>query len=203
MRRPAVRRAAAVLAALLGCGMLLAACGIPTEATARTIPASQVPFELLSPVNPSTSGSKPGPVQVEVYFTSTGDRVVPEPGYVAPPADLAAVISVLLKGPSITEERAGLQTGLGIDVRLLRSSVSSDVVTLDFDTAFGQISGPQEVLAVAQVVFTVVSKLASTQVGVLFEIDGAPIDVPTSTGALVPGPVHESEYATLLAPAAS
>ena len=70
---------------------------------------------------------------------------------------------------------------------------SADVVTVDFNTAFGLISGTQEVQAVAQVVFTV-TKQVGRQIGVQFEIEGVPTDVPTATGAEVAGPVSYDKY---------
>ena len=63
------------------------------------------------------------------------------------------------------------------------------VVTVNFNEAFGEITGADTELAVAQVVATVV---AANKPGtsVLFEIDGEPISVPISTGAQVSGPVY-------------
>jgi hypothetical protein len=66
--------------------------------------------------------------------------------------------------------------------------VQGSIVTVNFNTAFGQITGADAELAVAQVVATVVAQSKPTT-SVLFEIDGQPISVPISSGAQVSGPV--------------
>jgi spore germination protein GerM len=57
-----------------------------------------------------------------------------------------------------------------------------------------QVVGPDQSLAIAQVVFTATQQPGVT--GVRFEIDGKPIDVPTAAGVQVPGPVNRASYQT-------
>ena len=193
---------AATMAALSACA--LAGCGIPTEQAARPIAASQLPGRVVPHIPsrkiPTTDS---GLVQVDVYFTSTNAYVLPEARYVKPHASLATVIGTLLlaDGPSTTERFKGVQSALSPQIHLLSSHVASNVVTVNFSAGFGQLSGTQEILGVAQVVYTIAANLRAS-VGVLFEIDGVPIDVPVASGALESGPVHESQYSTLLSPAA-
>jgi hypothetical protein len=71
------------------------------------------------------------------------------------------------------------------------------VVTVNLSAPFGQLSGPLQVLAVEQVVFTVVAE-TTPATGVLFEVSGIPIDVPLSDGRQVSTPVYPWAY---LAPA--
>lgn len=200
------RRRSVASAAVAGLATFaLAGCGIPTGQAASPIAASQLPGRVVSR-NPSSKvpSTDSGLVQVDVYFTSTNAYVLPEARYVKPHASLATVIGTLLLagGPSTTERFKGIQSALSSQIHLLSSHVASNVVTANFSAGFGQLSGTQEILGVAQVVYTVAANLR-TNVGVLFEIDGVPIDVPVASGALESGPVHESQYGTLLSPAAS
>jgi spore germination protein GerM len=194
-RRRAVG-AAGASAVVLACGLALGACGIPTQLTASPISAnlSQTRPPTRAPVSPCT---KSGCVSVDVYFvTRTGhlgpvDRVVPRV------SELATAIRSLLAGPTAPEEAEGITTVLGADIVLQSTSVTSKkkIVTLDFNADFGTLSGPQEVLGVAQVVYTVTS--VSPGAGVTFEIDDVPIEVPVETGVAVTTPVHEAQYLAL------
>ena len=52
--------------------------------------------------------------------------------------------------------------------------------------------GPNQTLAIAQVVFTATQQPGVT--GVVFQIAGQPIGVPTASGARSPGPVDRTSY---------
>lgn len=194
------RRASALVVVLV----VAAACGVPTAFTPRPIAKNQVPFHLLAPEAPTTTTTttpSPSFVPVTIYLVnSTQQYLVPSQRLVAPPAPLAAVLDALLVGPTTSETALGVQTALSSTVRVLGASVTNGVATVNFNSAFGQITGPQQVLAVAQVVFTVTGQLTA-ETGVQFEISGSPTNVPIATGAQVPGPVHLLQYAALSSPA--
>jgi Sporulation and spore germination len=200
------RRAAATVVGIgVGVAFLLAGCGIPTESAARSISESQVPYHLLSPTAPTvTTPTLNSYVTVNVYFTVTNKSVVKEPRFIPPPASLTAVIDALLKGPKFSELQTGVQTSLNNEVKLLSTHVAGGIAKVNFNPAFGDLSGFQQVLAVAQVVWTVATwpggTLHGTGIGVEFEIGGFQIQVPLSTGQLITGPVHLKQYASLLAP---
>jgi spore germination protein GerM len=187
--------------ALAAC--LVAGCGVPTQSAPQTIPRAQVPFHLLDPEAPTTTTTAPAPpftVPVLIYLvSSTGQNLVSSQRLVAPPAQLSAVLDALLAGPTAGEAALGTQTAISSGVRVLGASVNDGVATVNFNSAFGEISGPQQILAVAQVVFTVTSQL-SPETGVTFEIGGTPTNVPIATGAQVPGPVHLLQYVALAPP---
>jgi len=182
---------------------LAAGCGVPTQSAPQIIPRAQVPFHLLDPEAPTTTTTMPPPpftVPVLVYLVSSnGQNLVSSQRLVAPPAQLSAVLDALLAGPTAGELALGTQTAIGSGVRALGASVNGGVATVNFNSAFGDLSGPQQVLAVAQVVFTVTGQL-SPETGVTFEIDGTPTNVPIATGAQVPGPVHLLQYVALAPP---
>ena len=201
-----LRTAASVAGIGAAVAVLLAGCGIPTESAARSISHSQVPYHLLSPTAPTvTTPTLNSFVTINVYFTVTNKSVVKEPRFIPPPAaSLTAVIDALLKGPKLSELQTGVQTSLDSGVKLLSAHVADGIAKVNFNPAFADISGYQQVLAVAQVVWTVATwpggALHGTGIGVEFEIGGFEIQVPLSTGRLVTGPVHLKQYASLLAP---
>jgi spore germination protein GerM len=93
-------------------------------------------------------------------------------------------------GPSSGDSAAGLTTAIPSDVAVISAGVTSpSVVTVNFNTAFGQITGTATEQAVAQVVTTVVDN-TSLGTGVVFEINGTHTSVPIANGAEVAGPVY-------------
>lgn len=186
---------------VVGAAIILASCGVPTGGGPHAISRNQVPFRLLTNEPPTTTTTAPAldDVPVTVYFISQPDQhLVPAERAVPTAFTLRTVVDALLTGPTNVERTEGYHSALSSAVRLLRTkpakpTPSTTTVTLDFNQAFGQISGTQQVLAVAQVVYTVTAELGA-QVGVQFQIDGADIDVPTDTGAESSGPVLRKQY---------
>ena len=75
----------------------------------------------------------------------------------------------------------------------MKATVADGIATVDFFSANPvQVVGPDQTLAIAQVVFTATEQPGVT--GVIFKIDNRPIEVPTASGAQVPGPVSRSSY---------
>jgi len=174
-------------------------CGVPVGGGARVVPRNQVPFGLLSPHLPTTTPtSAPVGEPVKVYFLDTTEEfLTPRTRVVGQKATLTSVLNALLRGPYANEiEESGTRTALTSDVELLHSAVAGKTVTVDFNQAFGEISGTQEILAVAQVVYTVTAQFptSSSPVQVQFELDGLPVQVPNQNGAEVPGTVTIADY---------
>jgi spore germination protein GerM len=190
------RRRLGMAAAVVLCGMVAAGCGIPTETGPRTIAPSHVPFGLLSPKLPSTTTTQPRPsslVPVTVYFLNSGGVLQSVPRVVVSPAPLIAVINALLAGPTSAESASGTNTQIPNNVAVLSAVAQGSQVTVNFNSAFAQITGAATELAVAQVVATVVAQ-NGLATGVSFEIEGQPTSVPIASGAEVPGPVYLLQF---------
>ena len=66
------------------------------------------------------------------------------------------------------------------------STQPGNIVTVNLNSAFGEITGPNTELAVGQIVWTVANEVGLTT-GVVFEIDGLRTSVPIANGSLVAG----------------
>jgi hypothetical protein len=64
---------------------------------------------------------------------------------------------------------------------------------VNFNSAFGQITGTAIEQAVAQVVATVATE-TGTGTGVIFEIEGQRTSVPVANGSQVAGPVYLLDF---------
>ena len=188
------RRRAACLA-VVGTALGLAACGIPTAASPTPIAKSDVPYHLLNPATTTTTlaGSPPAVgVPEQIYLVAPNGHLVAATREVAVPASLTQVVGALLAGPTATESASGIQSFLnrtGVQVAL---ASATGVATVSFTTNPIQVVGPDQTLAIAQVVYTLTQQPGVT--GVTFEIAGKSIEVPTAAGAQVPGPVTRADF---------
>ena len=183
--------------AALGVTVLVAtSCAIPTQGSPNTLPPSKVPFDLLDPHPPTTTTTQPKPsslVPVKVYFLDTSNQLTQVQRYVNSPAPLSAVIDAMLAGPSIPETQQGITTAIPSNVSLISTGTQGTVVTVNLNTAFGEITGNNTELAVAQIVATVAAE-NGLGTGVVFEIDGQRTSVPVANGSEVPGPVYLIQF---------
>lgn len=168
-----------VLAAVLVAGCIP---GPQDEPVPITVPAQATAV----PDPPAAGGSR----TVTVYFQQNG-RLTPvqRPTFDTSPG---ARLGLLLEGPSAAEVSDGVRTAVA------PTAVARDVTYVVPDTAvvevspgFVQISGADQLLAVAQLVWTLTEHPGTTMVGITR--DGVALEVPTDRGlSLVP--VSRSEF---------
>jgi len=131
-------------------------------------------------------------VAEQIFLVSPDGHLVAAAREVAVPASLSQLLEALLAGPTATETASGIQsflTSTGVEAT---TTQSAGVATVHFSTNPIQVVGPDQTLAIAQVVYTLTQEPDIT--GVTFEIGGKPIEVPTAAGAQVPGPVGRADY---------
>lgn len=182
---------------LCGCllvmgGLVATGCAIPTQGGPSTISPNHVPFGLLSREPPSTTTTQPrlsSLVPVKIYLLGPTQLLQALERVVISPAPLTSVITSMLAGPTSSEAAKGTTTAIPNNVVVLSAVTAGSVVTVNFNNAFGLITGTSTELAVAQVVATVVGE-NGLGTGVIFEIDGQRSSVPIASGALVTGPVY-------------
>ena len=112
------------------------------------------------------------------------------------PATVARAIQALLRGPT-GDEAGDLSTAITSDTKLLHVDGPVDgLVTIDLSSELLDITGRQQILALAQVVFTVTSLPNVDRV--LFEIDGERREVPNGDGTLTSSPLGRLSYRGLV-----
>jgi spore germination protein GerM len=173
----------------------LVACGIPADSQPQALARKDIPFDLLAPsttiATPGTPGAR---VPVNVYLVGiTG--LVPVSRSVRAPATLAEALSSLLAGPTDAEVTNGLRTAISAQTSVSAGPVGFGVGTVDLGGAFGQVGGQEQILAVAQLVFTGTSVPGITKVQ--FTLAGRPVEVPAGDGTLTQGPLGRSDFPSL------
>lgn len=184
------------LGLILTAAVVVAACGIPTQNAPSMISREAIPFNLLSPSSPTTTTATIPPVasvSEPIYLVAPTEHLSPVVRNVAPPANLTQIIGALLEGPTSAESSIGLQTFLAGKASAVVVTVADGIATVNFTTNPVQGVGPSQILAISQVVFTAMAQPAIT--GVMFQIAGTAVEVPTAGGAQVPGPVNDNTYA--------
>lgn len=181
-----MRRAAAALAF----AVVLTGCGLPSDNGPEIIDPSAVPGDLLA-----TDGASPAPSEqglaTTVFFVRDG-RLAGRPRRVISDNVAAAAVRALLLGPSPKETATGIATAVPSNTRLISLDLTGSVASVDLSDEFGTVGGSQQVLAVAQIVYTLT---ASRSIGqVRFAIEGRPVEVPDGSGSLSTAPRTRADY---------
>lgn len=179
-----------VMAALLGSG----ACGVPLENDAHVIPGEDFPYDLdvTSTTDVSVAPSGSGSATV---FLLRDDELVEVPRMVTDPADLAGLLTELTASLSPAETGQGLRRALNDAALLGGVDRAGRVATVELDADFDQFAPHEQLLALAQIVFTLTERDEVDRVQ--FSREGEPLTIPTATGSLVNGPVSRYDYRSL------
>jgi spore germination protein GerM len=175
---------------VLAAAALVAGCGLPNDDGPEVIDPSSVPGNLLA--TGGVPSPTPGRGQVVSVFFARGDRLVSRPRRVTSVNVSADTVRALLIGPTPAETTAGLVTAVPADTRLISLDLSGSVAKVDLGAAFGATGGSQQVLAVAQIVYTLTSSPSISRVS--FAIDGRSVEVPDGSGSLSTAPRGRDDY---------
>ena len=191
--------ALAISAAVAALALAGAACGVPVQTRPVALSASQLPAGLTAASTTTTLHGSSTPVSlVQVYFVA-GDRLVARSRLVPSPGSLPEALADLLAGPTPAESSAGIRTSINPSTELISERVVRNRVVVDLSQTFADTGGPDQILAIAQFVYTVTGVQTGVN-AVSFELGDSPVAVPTANGTLLPGPVDRADYSSLFTP---
>lgn len=186
-----MRRLVTLLAVVLVAG-LAAGCSTPVDSGPKTLRAASIPEDLRSALPTTTTTALSGDSEeVTVYFIQ-GDRLAPVKRRVNTPVTVEKVLQKLFAGPTRAEELEGLRSYISGDSTVLGAPVEARIVTVDVSKNFALGLATDQIVAVAQVVFTAVDVQGVT--GVLFAENGRRLEVPEGDGSATSAPLGRASY---------
>jgi germination protein M len=198
---------AVVLAASLG--FLASSCGSSDDATsAGPVPSvgtttGGTTEEVPTPSTETTetgSETEPPPasqVSYQVWFANDEGLFVSYRTSPETPRVGTAALEALLEGPDSFEEGYGLRTAIPEGTQLLGLSIEDGIARVDLTSEFETGGGSASMQTrLAQVVYTITQ--FPTVKGVVFSLDGEPIDVLGGEGVIIDHPLTRRDYAELL-----
>jgi len=170
----------------------VAACGVPHDAQPRAIPPNRVPAGLLDPETlPSPPSDTEGLDEVVVYLVAR-ERLAGVTRRVGSPASDETTIGALVAGPTAEEARSGLRSALDPSVEVSTKGRTGAVVAVELGKTFSTTGATDEILAVAQIVYTMTAQ--SGVEAVRFIVGGRPIEVPAGDGTLRAVPLRRADF---------
>jgi hypothetical protein len=181
--------ASAAILALLAAAVLGAGCSVrpqdrPEPVTTAAPPSVEV-----------DAGNRPEGPRLTVFFVR-GAHLAP----VTRTTDAATTVSaldLLVEGPTRAEVGTGIRTALAPEVVGVDQEFPDSGATVSVTRGFTGLTGGNQLLAVAQVVWTLTD--LPTVAAVRFTVDGAPVEVPTDDG-LTDLPVDRDDYRSVAPP---
>jgi spore germination protein GerM len=176
-------------------GVLLCGCAIGVESSAHVIDHQLVPQGLMAPASTSPAPGLAIPTDNVTLYLVLGQDLVAVDRAARSPVSLSTVLRELTRGPTTSEQVKGVQSPLSTTGRLtLRSLVKGDA-SVDLRDDFTNLGGHDQILAAAQLVYTVTAFPGVDHV--TFLVNGQVAAVPTATGSLSSGPLRRADYSAL------
>jgi len=170
---------------------MAAGCGVPAQSRPESLEVQAV-----GPIRHDGEGlrSRLDISRRDVYFVR-GHRLVRESRRVSAYSGVDGSLDALNRGPTTTEAARGIRTALPGGAGPLTALIGDGVARVTLPDSYGAVPAASQVLAIAQIVYTVTS--IDGIVRVEFEIGGQPIEVPVYRGQLHEHPVSRADYASV------
>lgn len=172
MSRGAGRSAPVAVVGVLAAALLATGCSVPAQERPEPVPTVPGPTQ-------EPAAEEPGAVRTTVWMVRE-ERLHAVARSVRT-LDLPSLLASLAAGPTRAEVVAGVRTAVVPQYFSgVRSDVSARVAVVGATEQFAGLSGDDQLLAVAQLVWTVTEVPGIRRVRL--EIDGRSVDVPTDRG---------------------
>jgi Sporulation and spore germination len=214
---------AAGLSVAVAVTALVSGCGVPLDRTDRPLrkdelgykPVREIPATTTTTSTTSTTIVTPSSVPVttapppstalvplvyplDVFWIDPFGQIVPARRN-PEGNDLENAISALRFPPLPTGAEGSLRSAIVDSAMLVDAKLAGGVATIELGPEFFNLPGPEQSLAIAQIVFTVTAVPAG--IGrVRFRANGRPIAVPLANGQPTTGSVSRDDYRSLLGP---
>jgi spore germination protein GerM len=170
--------------------VVLVACGVPRDSTARLVPNGAVP-EALDPSASVPPTSVERQRTINVWFLRDS-QLVRVRHTVPASTTQQMVIDTLLAGPTDVERRDSLRSAIPDSAAVGPVVFSRGDANVRLSPAFAAIPTGDQLLAVSQLVLTLTDMRGVGRV--TFTVDGQPVSVPLPGGGSSSEPVTRDDY---------
>jgi spore germination protein GerM len=182
------------LALVLVTAALLAGCGVQGDGAPRALSPDVVPDELMAPSTTSVEADEPESGAVTtVYLVDNREKLRPVLRTLSNPILITKALNALLEGATDEEADDGLRSEVPNGTRVNGiDRLGRDVIAVDLSEQFAETTADGELLAQAQIVFTV-SELPNVE-GVLFLVEGRPREGADDDAKLTSSPLTVEDF---------
>lgn len=189
------------LAVVLAVASLTACSRLGPQDDDHPVDAAAVPYDLLAPSTTTTRPPPPTttttlPWRANLWYVA-GEYIVPAPRQLREQPEVDQLIRLLLRGPS-EQDLPLVRSALDADDVVVEPVPRGGQLTIDLAPDFGTRSPPEQILGLAQLVFTVTEVPGVGRI--VFRIDGAELAVPLPNGQLAVGSVSRDDFIVLAYP---
>jgi Sporulation and spore germination len=168
----------------------------PTTTTSTTTTTFVTPSSIPATTPPSTALKRPV-YPLDVFWIDPFGQIVSARRTQEEGNGLANAINALRYGPLSIGEESSMRSAIVDSSMIVDAALAGGVATIELSPEFLNLPGPEQSLAIAQIVFTV----TPTGIGrVRFRVNGRPIAVPLANGQPTTGSVSRDDYTTLRGP---
>lgn len=174
----------------------LAGCGIAPQSSPQAIERAGVPYDLLGHrPHPHASVPAAGALRVTIWLEGADDQLDPVPAYVPWPVTIGSLLNALSQAPTERQAEQGLVSPASAVGPLTSGRPAGGVVPVYLPQSFENLGGNDQLVAVAQIVFTLTGLQGVS--GVTFWLAGRRAHVPDAAGKLLSGPLTRADYLPL------
>lgn len=171
---------------VLPCLMALSGCGVEPQPTPEPL---RIPVPEVS--QPQVRSGDAG-LEITVFFVRGADLA--PVGRTVEARTSTEALELLTTGPTRAEVISGLRTALAPQPLTVDEGLPGGITSVAVTPEFAGVTGPNQLLAVAQVVWTLTDLDETSEVR--FLVEGDPVEVPTD-GGLTEQPVGRDHFASV------
>ena len=183
-------------AVLVAAAVALAGCGVGAQRSPVALDRRSIPYGLLGHrAHRQTSAPNFESTRVTLWLVGGDQQLVPVRAYVAWPATIGGLLNALVQGPTEPQSQRGLVSPASAVGPISSGPPRHGIVPVDLPASFENLGGSDQLLAAAQIVYTLTGFPGIR--GVVFKVVGERANVPNAKGKLVAGPLTRAAYSSL------
>lgn len=177
--------------------LVLGGCGVAEDGSAEVADADDVPFGLLDEERDPVGGVAPGRGSVvDLYlYDPDEEQLAPVDDQLESTSLEDVLVALLDATPGDDPATRDLRSAIAETDVTIEAETDGGVAVIDLSEEFTDIGGTDQLIAIAQLVYTSTGRPGVGQVN--FTLEGEPIEIPRGDGSITSGSVTRDDYRDL------